>query len=142
MTWTCDDWNDKPYMRWVGARVTLTEGSQPGRAEGRTAPPRRDGHRGGNGAILAYLHDVVQGAAIRSMCGHEVRAIATLNLNVSFVDAMAAGDLIVGTGHAVSIRSAVAFAESEFMGTSGQVCCRATGTFRTLRTRRLPATAH
>ncbi len=143
MTWTCDDWNDKPYMRWVGARVTLTEGGR-SRVELKVEPHHRGamGTEAVNGAILAYLHDVVQGAAIRSMCGHDVRAIATLSLNISFVDAMAAGDLIVGTGHAVSIRSAVAFAESEFMGARGQVCCRATGTFRILRTRRLPATAH
>lgn len=142
MTWTCDDWNDKPYMRWAGARVTLAEGGR-SRLELEVEPH----HRGGmgteavNGAILAYLHDVAQGAAIRSLLGDDVRAIATLNLNVTFVEAMAAADLIVGTGRAISIRSAVAFAESEFLGASGQVCCRATGTFRILRARR-PAAAH
>lgn len=143
MTWTCDDWNDKPYMRWVGARVTLAEGGS-SRVELRVEPH----HRGGmgtkavNGAILAYLHDVAQGVALRSLLGDDVRAIATLNLNVSFVDAMATDDMIVGIGRAISVRSAVAFAESEFVGASGKVCCSAAGTFRILRTRRQPVAAH
>jgi acyl-coenzyme A thioesterase PaaI-like protein len=144
MTWTCDDWNDKPYMRWVGARVVLAEGGR-----SRVELPVLPHHRGAmgteavNGAILAYLHDVAQGVAVRSLLGDDVRAIATLNLNISYVDAMAAETLIVGVGRAISIRSAVAFAESEFLGMNGQVCCRAAGTFRILRTRRArPAAAH
>jgi uncharacterized protein (TIGR00369 family) len=143
MTWTCDDWNNKPYMRWVGARVTLAEGGS-SRVELRV----ESHHRGGmgskavNGAILAYLHDVAQGVAVRSLLGDDVRALATLNLNVSFVDAMATDDMIIGIGRAISVRSAVAFAESEFLGASGQVCCRAAGTFRILRTRRQPGAAH
>ena len=136
MTWTCDDWNDKPYMRWVGARVVLAEGGR-----SRVEMPVELHHRGAmgteaiNGAILAYLHDVAQGVAVRSMLGDDVRAIATLNLNISFVDAMAVETLLVGVGRAFSIRSAVAFAESEFLGDYGQVCCRAAGTFRILRSR-------
>ena len=143
MTWTCDDWNDRPYMRWVGARVTRSEGGH-SRVELRV----EEHHRGGmgteavNGAILAYLHDVAQGVAVRSMLGDDVRAIATLNLNISFIDALAADDLIVAVGRAISIRSAVAFAESEFVGASGQVCCRAAGTFRILRGGRRPAATH
>jgi len=143
MTWTCGDWNDKPYMRWVGARVTLAEGGR-SRVELRVEPHHRGamGTEAVNGAILAYLHDVAQGVAVRSLLGDDVRAIATLSLNVSYVDAMAAEELIVGVGRAVSIRSAVAFAESEFLGAAGQVCCRAAGTFRILRTRRRPSAAH
>lgn len=137
MTWTCDDWNDKPYMRWAGARVVLAEGGR-----SRIEMPVEPHHRGAmgteavNGAILAYLHDVVQGAAVRSMLGDDVRAIATLNLNISYIDAMAAETLVVGVGRAISIRSAVAFAESEFLGADGKVCCRAAGTFRILRAHR------
>ncbi len=142
MTWTCDYWNAKPYMRWVGARVVLAEGGR-----SRVEMPVEPNHRGGmgteavNGAILAYLHDVAQGVAVRSLLGDDVQAIATLNLNISFVEAMAAETLLVGTGRAISVRSAVAFAESEFLGDKGQVCCRAAGTFRILR-KRSRAAAH
>lgn len=143
MTWTCDDWNDRPYMRWVGARVTLAAGGS-SRVELRVEAHHRGamGTEAVNGAILAYLHDVAQGVAVRSLLGDDVRAIATLNLNISYVDAMAAADTIVGIGRAIAVRSAVAFAESEFLGASGQVCCRAAGTFRILRTRRRPGAAH
>jgi hypothetical protein len=68
-------------MKWAGARVVLADGGlKPGRVKG------RGHHRGAvdtefvNGAILAYLHDVAQGAAVRSLCGDDVKAIATLNL--------------------------------------------------------------
>lgn len=143
MTWTCDDWNDKPYMRWAGARVTLAERGQ-SRVELKVEPHHRGamGTEAINGAIRAYLHDVAQGVAVRSLLGSDVRAIATLNLSISYVDAMVAGDLIVGIGRALSVRSAVAFAESEFLGGSGKVCCRAAGTFRILRSRGRPVAAH
>lgn len=142
MTWTCDDWNDKPYMRWVGARVTVAEGGR-SRVELKVEAHHRGamGTEAVNGAILAYLHDVAQGVAVRSLLGADVRAMATLNLNISYVDAMAAEGLIVGVGRAISVRSAVAFAESEFLGASGQVCCRAAGTFRILRGRGRAASA-
>lgn len=140
MTWTCEDWNDKPYMRWVGARVVLAEGGR-----SRVEMPVAVHHRGGmgteavNGAILAYLHDVAEGVAVRSMLDDSVRAIATLNLNISFIGAMAAEALVVCVGRVISVRTAVAFAESEFIGENGQVCCRAAGTFRILRGRSRPA---
>lgn len=136
MTWTCEDWNDKPFMRWTGARVVLSEGGN-----SRIELQVEERHRGAagteavNGAILSYLHDVVQGAAIRSLLGDEVQAIATLNLNVSFLALATSGDLLVGQGRVLSLHTAVGFAESEFVNSSGQVCCRATGTFRIMRKR-------
>lgn len=136
MTWTCEDWNDKPYMRWVGARVVFAEGGR-----SRVEMPVEAHHRGGmgteavNGAILSYLHDVAEGVAVRSMLDDRVRAIATLNLNVSFIGAMAAETLVTCVGRVLSVRTAVAFAESEFIGANGQICCRAAGTFRILRSR-------
>ena len=27
MTWTCEDWNAKPYMLWFGAHVLLAQAS-------------------------------------------------------------------------------------------------------------------
>jgi acyl-coenzyme A thioesterase PaaI-like protein len=143
MTWTCDDWNDKPYMRWAGVRVQLAEGGH-SRVELQVEPH----HRGAmdtdsvNGAILAYLHDVAQGAAIRSVLGDDVRAIATLKLNISYVAAMTGGAVLEGVGRAIAVHNAVAFAESEFRGARSEVCGRASGTFRILRKRMKSVHAH
>jgi uncharacterized protein (TIGR00369 family) len=134
MIWTCDTWNEKPYMKWAGARMVSAE-----QGVSRIELTVKDHHQGAvdteaiNGAILAYLHDVVQGAAIRSLLGDDVKAIATLNLNVSYVSLMPSDRVIVGEGRAISVRSAVAFAQSDFRNAAGDVCCQAVGTFRIMR---------
>ena len=136
MTWTCDDWNKKAYMRWAGARVLLSEGGR-----SRVELQVQEHHRGAtggdavNGAMLAYLHDVAQGAAIRSLLGSDVRAFVTLNLNVSYTALMMANKVLLCDGRAVRVGSAVAFGESDFRDERGEVCCHATGTFRILRNR-------
>lgn len=134
--WTCDTWNEQPYMQWAGARMLSAEGGI-----ARVALAVEDHHRGAvdteaiNGAILAYLHDVVQGAAIRSLLGDDVKAIATLNLNITYVSLMPGDRVIVGEGRAISVRGAVAFAQSDFRNAAGEVCCHAAGTFRVMRQR-------
>jgi len=140
MHWTCEDWNTKLYMQWVGARIVLAQDGI-----SRIELQVEDHHRGAagtqavNGAILAYLHDVVQGAAIRSMTGDDVKAIATLNLNVSYVSLMKADRVLSGEGRTLRLHRSVAFAESDFRNAAGDVCCRATGTFRIMRKRELVA---
>ena len=136
MTWTCEDWNAKPYVRWSGARVLLANAGL-----SRIELQVEDHHRGAadthavNGAILSYLHDLAQGAAIRSLLGDDVKTIATLNLNISFVSLMTVGKVLVGEGRAIKVHNAVAFAESDFRSANGAVCCTASGTFRILRHR-------
>lgn len=136
MIWTCETWNEKAYMKWAGARVVSAEGGI-----ARIELTVQDHHQGAagteavNGAILAYLHDVVQGAAIRSLLGEDVKAIATLNLNVTYVSFVPSDHAVVGEGRAISVRSAVAFAQSDFRNAAGDVCCQAVGTFRIMRKR-------
>ena len=136
MTWTCEDWNDKPYMRWAGARMLLADAGL-SRIELQVDAHHRGaaGTDAVNGAILAYLHDVAQGAAIRSLLGDDVKAIATLNLNISYVSLMTAGKVLLGEGRAIAVHNTVAFAQSEFRNAGGAVCCHASGTFRILRHR-------
>jgi uncharacterized protein (TIGR00369 family) len=134
MIWTCDTWNAKAYMKWAGARVVLAEGGR-----SRVELKVEAHHRGAadtehvNGAILAYLHDVAQGAAVRSLCGDDVKAIATLNLNVSYVSFARADEVLVGEGRVLKMHQAVAFAESDFRSAEGSIFCHATGTFRIMR---------
>lgn len=136
--WTLEYWNRQLYVDWVGARmISLQKGVSC--IELNVAAH----HRGGagtpavNGAILAYLHDIVQGAAVGSLV-HPDRAIATLNLNISYLSLAAIGHVLRGEGRVIRHGSAVAFAESEFRSESGEVCCKATGTFRILRARPEP----
>jgi uncharacterized protein (TIGR00369 family) len=134
--WTCETWNAKPYLQWAGARIVSAEAGV-ARIELAVEPH----HHGAadtpavNGAILAYLHDIVQGAAIRSLLGADVLAIATLNLNITYVDMLPEQRVVVGEGRVVSVRSAVAFAQSDFRNAAGAVCCQAVGTFRVVRQR-------
>lgn len=136
MIWTCETWNAKPYMAWTGARLVLAEGGR-----SRLELPVQDHHRYGgeteavNGAILAYLHDVLQGAAVRSLLGEEVKAIATLNLNVSYMTYLSAGAVLTGEAQVLRMNNSVAFARSEFVDAGGRPCCEATGTFRVMRRR-------
>lgn len=136
--WTLEDWNRQLYVDWVGARMVSLENGV-SRIELRVA----DHHRGGagtpaiNGAILAYLHDIVQGAAVGSLVRPD-RAIATLNLNISYVSLTKVGNVLCGEGRVIRRGSAVAFAESEFRSEQGEVFCKATGTFRILRARLEP----
>lgn len=98
-----DEWNALPFMQWAGARL-LSAVDGESRLELRVAPH----HRGGastpaiNGAILAYLHDIVQGAAVRSRTG-DVPAVATISLAIHFIDLVKARDLLYVEGHAVRV---------------------------------------
>jgi uncharacterized protein (TIGR00369 family) len=132
--WTAEYWNEMPYMSWAGARILSVEGGV-----SRIELQVKEHHRGGagtdaiNGAILAYLHDVAQGAAVRSLLDEDVKAIATLNINVSYVTLTRAGNVLHGEGRAIRAGVGVAFAQSEFRNDAGDVCCRASGTFRIFR---------
>jgi acyl-coenzyme A thioesterase PaaI-like protein len=130
-----DNWNALPWMQWAGARL-LSAANGEARLELRVA----DHHRGGantpaiNGAILSYLHDIAQGAAVRSRTG-EVAAIATISLAVHFIDLVNARDLLYVDGHAVRVGSGVGFAESTVRDDAGDICSTASGSFRIFRRR-------
>ncbi|MBP6019013.1 MAG: PaaI family thioesterase [Burkholderiaceae bacterium] len=133
--WTLEYWNHQLYVDWVGARMVSLE-----RGVSRIQLLVGEHHRGGagtsavNGAILAYLHDILQGAAVGTLVQPN-RAIATLNLNISYLSLASVEHVLHGEGRVVRHGSAVAYAESEFRSEQGEVCCKATGTFRIFRAR-------
>lgn len=134
MKCTAEYWNERPFMRWAGARILSVDNGV-----SRIALQVEDHHRGGadtnasagivNGAILAYLHDIAQSAAVRSMLGEDVKAIATLNLSISYISLMTCASLLYGEGRAIRVGLRIAFAESDFRNDQGDICCHATGTF-------------
>jgi len=134
--WTPAHWNRQPYMKWAGAQVLHA-------VDGRSTVELlvQKHHRGAvdtqavNGAILAYLHDVTQGSAVRSRLGADVISIATISLNVDFVGLMEADEAIHVDGSVLRIGGGLAFAQSEVRNAAGVVCSRATGTFRIRRER-------
>jgi acyl-coenzyme A thioesterase PaaI-like protein len=130
-----DNWNALPWMQWAGARL-ISAADGKARLELRVA----EHHRGGastpaiNGAILSYLHDIAQGAAVRSRAG-DVPAIATISLTVHFIDLVEARELLYVEGSAVRVGSGVGFAESSVRNDAGDICSTASGSFRIFRRR-------
>jgi uncharacterized protein (TIGR00369 family) len=129
--WTLQYWNQKPYMKWAG--VTVVEASN---GKSKVLLKVEDHHRGAaetdsvNGAILAYLHDITQAVAVCSMLSPAVTSIATINLNVDFVDLMSAHDSLYCEGLVTKVGKHVAFSQSEFRDTNDRICSRSTGSFR------------
>lgn len=128
-------WNALPWMRWAGARILSAEDGAV-----RLELAIADHHRGGgstpaiNGAIVAYLHDVAGGAAVRSKAG-DVPAIATISLSIHFIDLVQAEHLLYVDGQAIRVGSAVGFAESTVRDDAGRICSKASGAFRIFRRR-------
>ena len=133
-----EEWNNKGFMRWAGARLVHAE-----KGRSRIELALNDGHRGGagtpavNGAILSYLHDVAQGLAVRSCLGDRVASLATINLNIEFLGLLHAKEVIHAEGHALRVGHSIAFGESEVRDDAGQLCSRATGSFK-IRLKKAP----
>ncbi|MDB6002052.1 MAG: hypothetical protein JWP52_3751 [Rhizobacter sp.] len=136
MTWSIEEWNEKAFMRWAGLRVLSAEA---GVAVLELAV--QDHHRGGggtravNGAILAYMHDVVQGVAISSLVGPEVLRMATLNLAVDYPRLLVCEERALVEARVLRLGATIAFCDSEFRDAGGNVCSRCHGTYQVKRTR-------
>lgn len=133
MSWSTEHWNDKLYMQWAGLRMLE---AQDGRARLElTIEPH---HRGGagteaiNGAILSYMHDIAQGAAVRSLLPPAQNALATINLHIDYLELLHAERTVVAEGKVVRLGRSVAFGESEVRDASGRLCTRCVGTYRVL----------
>ena len=133
MSWSTEHWNDKLYMQWAGLRMLEV---QDGRSQLElTIEPH---HRGGagteaiNGAILSYMHDIAQGAAVRSLLPPAQNALATINLHIDYLELLHAERTLVAVGKVVRLGRGIAFGESEVRDASGRLCTRCVGTFRVL----------
>jgi acyl-coenzyme A thioesterase PaaI-like protein len=136
MTWSIDEWNGKPFMRWAGLRVvSASSGSACVDLE------VQDHHRGGggtsaiNGAILAYMHDVVQGVALSSIFEPAVQRMATLHLNVEYPKLLLCETTARVEARVLRMGQSIAFCESEFRDKRGDVCSRSTATYHIKRRR-------
>jgi uncharacterized protein (TIGR00369 family) len=129
--WTLEFWNQKPYLKWAGAKVL-----EAGNGKSKVILKVEDHHRGAaetnsvNGAILAYLHDITQAVAVCSMLNPTATSIATINLNVDFVDLMTAQDTLYCEGFVTKLGKYVAFSQSEFRDANDRICSRSTGSFQ------------
>ena len=134
MSWSAEHWNDKLYMTWAGLRMLEAQG---GRAQLELSIEPH--HRGGagtdavNGAILSYMHDIVQGAAIRSLLPPEENALATINLHIDYIELLRAEETVVAAGRVVRLGRGIAFSESDVRDAAGRLCTRCVGTYRVLR---------
>lgn len=129
-----DEWNAKPFMRWAGLRVTH---AHDGRATMELIVGEENRGGGGtravNGAILAYMHDVIQGVAITSLAGPSLIRMATLHLNIEYPRLLVAEHVAIVTASVLRLGRSVAFCDSEFRDAEGHVCSRSSGTYHVKR---------
>lgn len=136
MAWSIEDWDAKPFMRWSGLRVT-----QAGGGAACVELTVADHHRGGggtraiNGAILAYMHDIVQGVAISSLVDVDVLRMATLHLNIEYPRLLVCDETACVTATVLRMGRTIAFCDSEFRDADDQVCSRSSGTYQIKRAR-------
>jgi uncharacterized protein (TIGR00369 family) len=129
-----DMWNAKPYTQWAGIRIVEASGGT-----SLLELDVQDHHRGGggtesvNGAIMAYLHDILQGAAVRSAWDAAHLSLATISLNIQYLRLLNAEKLVTGRGRLVQRGGTVAYGESELLDEAGNVCSSSTGQFRLFR---------
>lgn len=139
MTWSVEEWNEKPFMRWAGLRVLS---ASEGKASVELAV--RDHHRGGggtgaiNGAILAYMHDVALGVAISSMFEPAVQRMATLHLNIEYPKLLLCDATARADAQVLRLGQNIAFCDSEFRDRRGDVCSRCSATYQIKRRRAHP----
>ncbi len=136
MTWSIEEWNSKAFMQWAGLRVlSASDGCAS------LALSVRDHHRGGggtraiNGAILAYMHDVIQGVAIGSLVESNVLRMATLHLNIEYPKLLLCDETAQATARVLRLGRTIAFCDSELRDAAGDICSRRTGTYQVKRTR-------
>jgi acyl-coenzyme A thioesterase PaaI-like protein len=122
-------------MEWAGARLAQAAGGT-SQLLLAVSPP----HRGGagtdavNGAILAFSHDIAQGAAIRSLLDEKI-GLTTISMHVEYLVPLRAEQRVKFDGKCVRLGSTIAFGESTAMDDHGRACSRAVGTFKILKTR-------
>jgi uncharacterized protein (TIGR00369 family) len=127
-------WNAKPYTQWAGIRIVEASGGA-----SLLELDVQDHHRGVggtesiNGAIIAYLHDILQGAAVRSAWDAAHLSLATISLNIQYLRLLNAEKLVTGRGRLVQRGGTVAYGESELLDEAGNVCSTSTGQFRLFR---------
>lgn len=99
----------------------------------------QDHHRGGggtdavNGAVIAYLFDLVSGVAVRAGSQGRVRRQATISLNMQYLELAAAKEKLFAKGKAVRLGNTLAFVESMIITEDGTVCATSSGEFRIFR---------
>lgn len=142
MTWSIEEWNSKAFMQWAGLRVlSASDGTATLELD------VRDHHRGGggtraiNGAIVAYMHDVIQGIAIGSLLEANVLRMATLHLNIEYPKLLLCDDKAVATARVLRLGHTIAFCDSDFRDAAGDICSRSTGTYQIKRSRASDALA-
>lgn len=123
-------WNDRDFVRWMGARITH---SADGVATAYLEPGEH--HRGAGaggqavtGAVQAYIFDIVTGAAVASLA-HGLRPQVTVALDVTFeypaYDAPLTFEARVQGGG-----KQVVFVEGECRDVNGRVCSRVRAIYR------------
>lgn len=131
------DWNDLDFLRWPGLRLVSVEGGV-----ARVELLVQKHHRGGgasptsvNGGIISYMFDALLGAAVTSSWDEPVVAQATVTLNINFLSAIEAEEIVTGEARVVRGGGSLVYCEGKVWGDSGEIGASCTGIYRVFRRR-------
>lgn len=115
-----------PFHEHVGLRVELAEG---GRSRTRLAVEEQHLREGGivHGGVLATLLDVAIGVAARSLAP-DGPDLVTIQLNVHFVRATRAGEVLIASGEVLHPGRRTVVARGEIRTSTGELVATGTGT--------------
>ena len=126
------EWNDTLLYSWMG--LTFTDIDEDGWVVLELDVQKH--HRGGggteavNGAVIAYIFDLVGGVAIRAASEGKVKRQVTISLNMQYLELAAAKDKIYAKSRVIRMGGTLAFVESIMVTEDGDVCSRCTGQYR------------
>lgn len=126
------EWNDTVLYSWMG--LTFTHIDDDGWVVLELDVQKH--HRGGggteavNGAVIAYIFDLVGGVAIRAASEGKVKRQVTISLNMQYLELATAKDKIYAKSRVVRMGGTLAFVESVMVTEDGDACSRCTGQYR------------
>ncbi|MEL6625308.1 MAG: PaaI family thioesterase [Bacteroidota bacterium] len=124
-------WNQSPFFKW--ADLEIMEAAD-GKSELKLNVQRH--HRGGggtkavHGGIIAYMFDGLLSSAARSLAGEDLMAMATMTLNVQYLQLLNVSEVVIGKAHVQKAGKSTAYVYGELYDDKGEACSTCTGIFR------------
>ncbi|MFN5911223.1 MAG: PaaI family thioesterase [Bacteroidota bacterium] len=83
----------------------------------------------GHGGVIAALADALLGVGALSLVCSDNNVVATLDLNISFLEPFQPGDVLTGISKPVKVGRRIIFMEGEIINQENKLLARCAGTF-------------